>query len=151
MKVTSRSDIVSAFRRCYKERERERGRQTHGLLVEAEHGRAEELRPLPEDLRRRGPVVRRRCVVERRHIGESSSGGSILAGHCSRRSGEPPLRGQRGRKPSEEKPFHGSRRGTPAFWKHGRRVLDASFPKRTSRQITPLSLSLSVTAELAFK
>lgn len=50
-------------------------RQTYRAIVEVEEGRAEELSPLPEDLVGAGPVVRRRRVVEGRHLGD---GGAIL-------------------------------------------------------------------------
>lgn len=68
-------------------------KQTHGLLVEVEHGGAEELDPLPEYLLSPWAVVGRRCVVETWHLGKNSGGGVILVGRrCSRRSGEDPLK-----------------------------------------------------------
>jgi len=50
--------------------------QTYRAIVEVEEGRAEELSPLPEDLVGARPVVRRRRVVEGRHLGDGV--GAIL-------------------------------------------------------------------------
>ena len=51
-------------------------RQTYRAIVEVEEGWAEELSPLPEDLLGARPVVRRRRVVEGRHLGDGV--GAIL-------------------------------------------------------------------------
>lgn len=71
------------------------GRQTYWAVVEVEEGGAEKLGPLPEDLLRTRPVVRRRRVVEVRHL----RGAAILRrcdGGRGREAGVRPARGDHG-------------------------------------------------------